>query len=162
MAITLAHILNEPISYASVTHEEFKTVFDKFKKILRKFASTGIIAIEDKSPDPTKITISFIDRDYEIRFSSGYVDNVFLGKISAWRKLENTEIGFVTFNSRKARITDPLTKAEGCLHEPHFCRILVYAWLLKDIGWNMGQLNKIHAQADTPETSADNVDASAA
>lgn len=158
MAISLAHILDEPISYASVTHDEFKIVFDKFKKILKKFANTGIISVEDKSIDPTKITISFIDREYEICFTSGYVDNIFLGKISAWRKSENTEIGFVTFNSRKSRITDPLTKAEGSLHEPHFCRILVYAWLLKDIGWNMGQLNKLNEQADTEETSNDSAD----
>lgn len=161
MAISLAHILNEPISYASVTHDEFKIVFDKFKKILKKFANTGIIAVEDKSIDPTKIAISFIDREYEIRFSSCYVDNVFLGKISAWRKAENTEIGFVTFNSRKSRITDPLTKAEGSLLEPHFCRILVYAWLLKDIGWNMGQLNKLNEQPDSEETAADNAELSA-
>lgn len=157
MAITIAHILNEPISYATVAHGELKMVFDKFKKILSKFADTGIITIEDKSSDKSKIVISFIDRIYEIRFSSGYVENVFLGKISAWRKSADTdiEIGFVSFDSRKARITDPLTKAEGSLHEAHFCRILIYAWLLKDIGWNMGQLNKINEQADTEETSDD-------
>lgn len=160
MAISIAHILNEPISYATVAHAELKAVFDKFKKILGKFADTGIITIEDKSSDKSKIVISFIDRLYEIRFSSSYVENVFLGKISAWRKLENTEIGFVTFDSRKARLTDPLTKAEGSLHEPHFCRILIYAWLLKDIGWNMAQLNKFRPQLDTEEPAEDNADAS--
>lgn len=158
MAISLAHILNEPISYASVSHDELKTVFDKFKKILRKFANTGIITIEDKSSESNKITISFIDRHYDICFSSGYVDNVFLGKISAWRKADHTEIGFVSFNSRKARITDPLTKAEGSLYEPHFCRILIYSWLLKDIGWNIGQLNKIKEQSDIAEAIEDKPD----
>jgi hypothetical protein len=158
MAITLAHILNEPISYASANHADLKQVFDKFKKILKKFANTGILAVEDEPADKSKITLSFIDRDYEIRFSSSYVDNVFLGKISAWSKSDNTEIGSVTFNSRKARITDPLTKAEGSLHEPHFCRILIYAWLLKDIGWNMGQINNFKPQADAPETSDDSAD----
>lgn len=154
MGITIAHILNEPISYASVTHADLKQVFDKFKKILKKFDDTGIITIDGESTDKSKITISFIDRDYEICFTTSYVDNVFLGKISAWRKLENikTEIGSVTFNSRKSRIIDPLTKAEGCLHEPHFCRILVYAWLLKDLGWNVGQLDKSNPQADSVET----------
>jgi hypothetical protein len=150
MAISLAHILNEPISYATVAHDELKSVFDKFKKILKKFDDTGIITIEEQGSNKSKITISFIDRIYEIRFSSGYQENVFLGKISAWRKTAQmeTEIGFVTFNSRKARITDPLTKAEGSLHEPHFCRILIYAWLLKDIGWNMAQLHALKPQTE--------------
>jgi hypothetical protein len=147
MALTLAHILNEPISYASVTHADFKSVFDKFKKILQKFANTGIIEVENKSNDPAKIILSFVGREYEIRFTTGFINNVFHGRIAAWRKLEAfssesaTEIGFVTFHSRKGRITDPLTKAEGSLLEPHFCRILIYAWLLKDLGWDMAQLN---------------------
>jgi hypothetical protein len=152
MAISLAHILNEPISHACVAHEEFKLVFDKFRKTLIKFANTGIFTIEDKaSNDKTKIRLSFLDRDYEIRFTSCYIENVFIGRIAAWRIKENTEIGFITFHSRKARITDPLTKAEGSLHEPHFCRILVYAWLLKDIGWNIGQLNKLNQSFDPLE-----------
>lgn len=159
MAITLAHILNEPISYATVAHDELKSVFDKFKKILIKFSDTGIFTIEDKSSDKSKISITFIDRLYEIRFTSGYVDNVFLGKISAWRKSENAdaEVGSVTFDSRKARITDPLTKAEGSLHEPHFCRILVYAWLLKDIGWNLAQINHLKPQPDAEKTAEENI-----
>ena len=157
MAITLAHILNEPISYAIVAHDELKNVFDKFKKILTKFENTGIITIENKTTDKSRITISFIDRIYEIRFSSSYVNNIFMGKISAWRKFENidTEIGFVTFNSKKARITDPLTKAEGSLLEPHFCRILIYAWLLKDIGWDIGQINQLKQQLESSETTTE-------
>ena len=154
MAITIAHILNQPISYATVAHDELKSVFDRFKKNLIKFSDTGIITIEDKSNDKTKIIISFIDRLYEIRFTSGYVENVFLAKISACRKADNNdiEIGFVQFDSRKARITDPLTKAEGSLHEPHFCRILIYAWLLKDIGWDMAQIAKLKPQPDAGKT----------
>jgi hypothetical protein len=154
MSITIAHVLNQPISIASVAHTDFKMVFDKFKKHLKKFATTGIITIEQNSSNSTKVIISFIDREYEISFSTAYVDNnVFQGKIAARRNLENSvEIGSVTFNSRKALITDPLTKAEGSLHEAHFCRIVVYAWLLKDIGWDINQLPAKFLEGDSDNT----------
>ncbi len=157
MAITLAHILNEPISYASVTHADLKSVFDKFKKILRKFANTGIIEVETQTADSSKMILAFVEREYEIRFTTSFVENVFQARIGAWRKMDGfgtqtaTEIGFVTFHSRKARITDPLTKAEGSLLEPHFCRILVYGWLLKDLGWDMAQLSARRGALETGE-----------
>jgi hypothetical protein len=142
MTITIAHVLNQPISVASVAHEEFKVVFAKFKKHLKKFASTGIITLAEDEAESSKVMFSFIDREYEVSLTTAYIDNnVFQGKVSMRRRAENSpEIGCVTFNSRKSRITEPLTKAEGSLVEAHFCRIVVYAWLLKDIGWDINQL----------------------
>jgi hypothetical protein len=153
MAISLIHVLNEHISYASVSHDDLKTVFDKFKKTLKKIASTGVIVADETFSHSTKISVFFADREYEIRFTSGFFENVYQGKISAWRESENgsIEIGFITFRSKKERVTDPLTKAEGSITEPHFCRVLLYAWLLKDLGWDMAQIGNRRPASDMEE-----------
>lgn len=144
MTPKIAHILNHPVALASVTHAELKTVFDKFKKFVKKLAQTGIISLVNNSDNSAKITFIYIDREYDIQFSSGYENRVFMGKITAYRKIENAvfEIGSISFDSRKARIIEPLTQAEGSLHETLFCKTVLYAWLLKETGWDFTQLSQ--------------------
>lgn len=144
MTPTIEPILNQPVSYAAVTHQELKMAFDKFKKFIKKFAETGIISLVADTEQPSKLSFLYIDREYEICFSSGYVKSDFFGKITAYRKAHHQvlEIGAVSFNSRKARILEPLTQTEGSLHETVFCKTILYAWLLQDINWDFAQLSK--------------------
>lgn len=144
MTPTIEPILNQPVSYAAVTHQELKMAFDKFKKFIKKFAETGVISLVANTEQSNKLSFLYIDREYEICFSSSYVKNDFLGKITAYHKTHHQvfEIGSVNFNSRKARIIEPLTQAEGSLHETVFCKTILYAWLLQDINWDFGQLSK--------------------
>jgi len=147
MTPTIEPILNQPISYAAVTHQELKMAFDKFKKFIKKFAETGIISLVADTEQPSKLTFLYIDREYQICFSSGYVKSDFLGKITAYRQSNQQliEIGAINFNSRKARIIEPLTQAEGSLHEVVFCKTILYAWLLHDINWDFAKLSKKNA-----------------
>ncbi len=156
MTPKISPILNHPIALSSVAHAEFKSVFDKFKKFIKKLSHTGIISLADKLDHNTKIAFFYIDREYEIRFSSGYINRVFVGIITAYRKLDNTfvEIGSINFDSRKARVIEPLTQAEGSLHETLFCKTVLYAWLLKELGWDFKQLNQQVSQL-TPQSETD-------
>ena len=121
------------LSYIENRHNNFKNIFLKFKKNIMYLGSdrSPVKGMVIKSECDNVAQICFIDRKYELRFSSDKVDGKIKGKISAKRILDDNsciDLNDITYDGESK-----IEGRAGMLINDTECIKLVFNWLLEEI-----------------------------
>lgn len=132
------------LSQVSNRHNTFWNIFKTFQKNIVHLQSDTypVRGIKLENVSNKKTLISFIERTYELNFTSCMVNGVIKGKISISRILgENSanEFTSITYNGQSiADVTPPQGEDPISLAEDSCCLNLVLNWLSSEINAQQG------------------------
>jgi hypothetical protein len=131
--------MTNELSHVSNRHNTFRNIFKTFQKNIDHLQSDTFpvkgIKLENVSDKKTFIT--FIERTYELNFTSCMVNGAIKGKISVSRifgEKSANEFASITYNGQSiADVTPPQGEDPISLAEDSCCLNLVLNWLSNEI-----------------------------